>query len=58
MTNQNPNDEAEEKDDLLDKENIIKIKMYKEQLAVEKEVKADEILTDYVANFLEIKKKY
>ena len=58
VTNQNPNDEAEEKDDLLDKENIIKIKMYKEQLAVEKEVKADEILTDYVANFLEIKKKY
>lgn len=58
MTNQNPNDETEEKEDLLDKENIIKIKMYKEQLDVEKEVKSDEILTDYVTNFLEIKKKY
>ena len=51
-------EEVEDKDDLMDKENIIKIKEYREQLEKERSVHIDEILNDYVSNFMELKKKY
>lgn len=51
-------EEVEDKDDLMDKENIIKIKEYRELLEKEKKVHIDEILNDYVSNFMELKKKY
>ena len=51
-------DEIEDKDLILARENIKKIEKYRRQLENESNIIGDEIINDYIDNFLNLKKKY
>ncbi len=56
--NENNVEEIEDKDLILARENIKKIDKYRRQLEFESNFNGDEIINDYVDNFLNLKSKY
>ena len=56
--NENNIEEIEDKDLILARENIKKIDKYRRQLEFESNFNGDEIINDYVDNFLNLKSKY